>query len=69
MEYKRLGLYYKVEPIVDSATMTYYMDDDGLTFKIIESMNTKKEYFEPTQYDKVLSKMENDNYFCNLVSE
>lgn len=69
MEYKRLGLYYKVEPVVDSATMTYYMDDADLTFKIIESMDTKKEYFEPTQYDKVLSKMENDNYLCNLVSE
>lgn len=68
-EYKKLGLYYKIEPIVSSATMTYNGDDTKNTFTVTEDMTTEKEYFEPTKYDEVLDKMEYYNYTCSKVED
>lgn len=68
-EYKKLGLYYKVEPVVSNATMTYNGDDSKNIFTITEDMTTEKEYFEPTNYQEVLDRMEHYNYTCNKVEE
>jgi len=66
-EYKRLGLYYKYEPVVKSSTLTYTNDDVNNIFVINDNMTTEKEYFEPTNYDEVLSFMKAKNYECNQV--
>ena len=68
-EYNSLGLYYKIEPIVNSATMTYNGDDTNNIFTITENMTTEKEYFEPTKYDEVVERMEYYSYTCSKVEE
>lgn len=68
-EYKKLGLYYKIEPVVSGAIMTYNGDDSTNTFTITEDMTTEKEYFEPTNYNEVLERMEYYNYTCSKVEE
>ena len=68
-EYKKYGLYYKIEPVVSSAIMTYNGNDFDNTFTITEDMTTEKEYFEPTNYDEVLERMEYYDYTCSIVEE
>ena len=64
-EFKRLGLYYKYEPIVSNSTLTYINDDINNKYIIKDNMTTEKEYFEPIIYDEVIKFMTNKNYTCS----
>ncbi len=67
-EYKRLGLYYKINPVSSSSKMEYIDDDINNVFTIKESVTTEKEYFEATEYSEVVDRMNFNNYKC-VVSE
>lgn len=67
-EYKRLGLYYKINPVSSSSKMEYIDDDINNIFTIKESVTTEKEYFEATEYSEVVDRMNFNNYKC-VVSE
>ena len=67
-EYKRLGLYYKINPVSSSSKMEYIDDDINNIFTIKESVTTEKEYFEATEYSEVVERMNPNNYKC-VVSE
>ena len=67
-EYKRLGLYYKINPVSSSSKMEYIDDDINNIFTIKESVTTEKEYFEATEYSEVVERMNFNNYKC-VVSE
>ena len=46
---------------------TYKFDDDTYTYKLFSSINTKEDFFLPTDKDGLIKHYQDDNYTCKVV--
>ena len=46
---------------------TYKFDDNTYTYKIFSSINTKEDFFLPTDKDGLIKHYQDDNYTCKVV--
>ena len=46
---------------------TYKFDDNTYTYKLFSSINTKEDFFLPTDKDGLIKHYQDDNYTCKVV--
>ena len=46
---------------------TYKFDDSTYTYKLFSSINTKEDFFLPTNKDGLIKHYQDDNYTCKVV--
>ena len=46
---------------------TYKFDDNTYTYKLFSSINTKEDFFLPTDKDELIKHYQDDNYTCKVV--
>ena len=47
--------------------VTYKFDDNTYTYKLFSSINTKEDFFLPTDKDGLIKHYQDDNYTCKVV--
>ena len=48
---------------------TYKFDDNTYTYKLFSSINTKEDFFLPTDKDGLIKHYQDDNYTCKVVND